>query len=112
MTMKTLKSLKSPFSFENLGKLKWKDFVDQGYIIAGSPKTVRERLTQVVKEMNVGNVMTLLHFGNLSREQTMKNTELYAKEVMPHMKKLWGEWEDHWCPKPLDLKQRAKAAAL
>lgn len=112
MTMKTLKSLKSPFSFEMLGKLKWKDFVDQGYIIAGSPKTVRERLTEVVKEMNVGNVMTLLHFGNLGREQTMKNTELYAKEVMPHMKKLWSEWEDHWSPKPLAAQQRAKAAAL
>lgn len=112
MTLKTIKALKSPFSFEQLGKLKWKDFVEQGYIIAGSPKTVRERLTEVVKEMNVGHVMTLLHFGNLSREQTMKNTELYAKEVMPYTKKLWNEWEDHWSPKPLDSKQRARAAAL
>jgi alkanesulfonate monooxygenase SsuD/methylene tetrahydromethanopterin reductase-like flavin-dependent oxidoreductase (luciferase family) len=112
MTLKTLKALKSPFSFDYLGKLKWKDFVDEGYIIAGSPKTVRERLSQVVKDMNVGHVMTLLHFGNLSREQTMKNTDLYAKEVMPYMKNLWSEWEDHWSPKPLDLKQRAKAAAL
>jgi alkanesulfonate monooxygenase SsuD/methylene tetrahydromethanopterin reductase-like flavin-dependent oxidoreductase (luciferase family) len=112
MTLKTLKALKSPFSFDYLGKLKWKDFVDEGYIIAGSPKTVRERLSQVVKDMNVGHVMTLLHFGNLSREQTIKNTDLYAKEVMPYMKNLWSEWEDHWSPKPLDLKQRAKAAAL
>jgi len=112
MTLKSIKALKSPYSFEQLGKLKWKDFVDQGYIIAGSPKTVRERLTEVVKDMNVGHVMTLLHFGNLGREQTMKNTELYAKEVMPYMKKLWNEWEDHWSPKPLDAKQRAKAAAL
>lgn len=112
MTLKTLKALKSPFSFDYLGKLQWKDFVNEGYIIAGSPKTVRERLSQVVKDMNVGHVMTLLHFGNLSREQTMKNTELYAKEVMPHMKNLWSEWEDHWSPKPLELKQRAKAAAL
>jgi alkanesulfonate monooxygenase SsuD/methylene tetrahydromethanopterin reductase-like flavin-dependent oxidoreductase (luciferase family) len=112
MTLKTLKALKSPFSFDYLGKLKWKDFVNEGYIIAGSPKTVRERLSQVVKDMNVGHVMTLLHFGNLSREQTMKNTDLYAKEVMPYMKNIWSEWEDHWSPKPLDLKQRAKAAAL
>ena len=112
MTLKTLKALKSPFSFDYLGKLKWKDFVNEGYIIAGSPKTVRERLSQVVKDMNVGHVMTLLHFGNLSREQTMKNTDLYAKEVMPYMKNIWSEWEDHLSPKPLDLKQRAKAAAL
>jgi alkanesulfonate monooxygenase SsuD/methylene tetrahydromethanopterin reductase-like flavin-dependent oxidoreductase (luciferase family) len=112
MSLKSIKALKSPFSLESLGKLTWKDFVEQGYIIAGSPRTVRERLTDVVKEMRVGHVMTLLHFGNLSREQTMKNTELYAKEVMPYLKNLWSEWEDHWTPRPLDSQHRAKAAAL
>ena len=29
--------------------LTWKDFVDQGYIIAGSPKTVRERMREAMK---------------------------------------------------------------
>lgn len=113
LTPKTIKSLKSPFSFEALQNLKWKDFVDQGYIIAGSPATVRERLGTVLKEMNVGQVMVLCQFGNLGREQTLRNTDLYAKEVMPYLKKnLWREWEDRWSPKPIDAKQRAKAAAL
>ena len=62
--------------------------------------------------MNVGHVMTLCQFGNLGREQTMRNTELYAKEVMPYVKDLWKGWEDRWSPKPLDSRQRAKAAAL
>jgi alkanesulfonate monooxygenase SsuD/methylene tetrahydromethanopterin reductase-like flavin-dependent oxidoreductase (luciferase family) len=110
LTVKTIKSLKSPLTLETLGKLKWKDFVDQGYIIAGSPKTVRERLESVVKDLRVGNLFALLHFGNLGREQTMKNTELYAKEVMPHLKPLFGEWEDHWAPKPLPAQQHAKVA--
>lgn len=112
MTLKSLKALQSPFSFSSLGKLKWKDFVDQGYIIAGSPQTVRERLTEVVKDIRVGHVMTLLHFGNMSREQTTKNTALYAKEVMPHMKNLWSEWEDHWSPRPLAREQRVDVAPL
>jgi hypothetical protein len=112
-TIKTIKSLKTPFSFEFLKGLKWKDFVDQGFIIAGSPSTVRERLATVLKDMNVGHVMALCQFGNLGRERTMRNTELYAKEVMPYLKKnLWTEWEDRWSPKPLDSKQRVKAAAL
>ena len=60
LTLKTIKSLKSPFSFEQLADLKWKDFVEQGYVIAGSPATVRERLVEVLKEMNVGQLFTLL----------------------------------------------------
>ena len=113
MTLKSVKSLKVPFSFEFLKGLKWKDFVDQGFIIAGSPATVRERLREALKEMNIGHVMTLCQFGNLGREQTMRNTELYAKEVMPYLKEhLWNEWEDRWYPKPLDSQHRVKAAAL
>jgi len=113
MTLKSVKSLKVPFSFEFLKGLKWKDFVDQGFIIAGSPATVRERMREALKEMNVGHVMTLCQFGNLGREQTMRNTALYAKEVMPYLKEnLWNEWEDRWYPKPLDSQQRVKAAAL
>jgi hypothetical protein len=35
------------------------------------------------------------------------------KEVMPYLREhLWKEWEDRWYPKPLDLQQRVKAAAL
>lgn len=113
LTLKTVKSLKVPFSFEFLKELKWKDFVDQGFIIAGSPATVRERLREALKDMNVGHIMPLCQFGNLGREQTMRNTELYAKEVMPYLKEnLWKEWEDRWYPQPLDSQHRAKAAAL
>ena len=53
MTLKSLKAIKTPFSFDTLKKLRWKDFVNEGYIIAGSPATVRERLAHVVRELNV-----------------------------------------------------------
>ena len=94
------------FSFETLKQLRWKDLVDEGYIIAGSPATVRERLRDVVKQLNVGHVMCLLHFGNLSKEQTLRNTELYAREVMPQLKGLWSGWTDHWYPQPLREEER------
>ena len=113
LTLKTIKSLKSPFSFEQLKDLGWKEFVDQGYVIAGSPATVRERLDEVIREMNVGQLFSLLHFGNLGREQTRKNTELYAKEVMPYLReRLWNEWEDRWGPHPLAEEERVAVAAM
>jgi alkanesulfonate monooxygenase SsuD/methylene tetrahydromethanopterin reductase-like flavin-dependent oxidoreductase (luciferase family) len=101
MTLKSVKAMKTPFSFETLKKLKWKDFVDEGYIIAGSAATVRERLRDVVRQLNVGHLMLLLHFGNLSKEQTFRNTDLYAREVMPYLAGLWSDWRDDWYPKPL-----------
>jgi len=81
--------------------LTWKDFIEQGYIIAGSPETVRQQLTEVAKGLNVGHMMLLLHFGNLSKEQVTKNTTLFAEKVMPHLKGLFAEWEDRWWIKPL-----------
>ena len=82
-------------------------------MIAGSPATVRERLVEVIKEMNVGQLFSLLHFGNLSRELTRKNTELYAKEVLPFLREqLWNEWEDRWAPHPMNEEDRMPVAAL
>ncbi|MPZ24392.1 MAG: LLM class flavin-dependent oxidoreductase [Dehalococcoidia bacterium] len=80
--------------------LGWKDFVERGYIIAGSPQSVRQQLEEVIKKLRVGHMMLLLHFGNLSKETTMNNTRLFATEVMPHLKDIWSEYEDRWWLRP------------
>jgi alkanesulfonate monooxygenase SsuD/methylene tetrahydromethanopterin reductase-like flavin-dependent oxidoreductase (luciferase family) len=90
--------------------LTWKDFVEQGYVIAGSPSTVREQLSEAMKTMRVGHLMVLCHFGNMPPELTKRNTELFAKEVMPHMQQMWGAYEDRWWPEP--AAQRATPAPL
>ena len=78
--------------------LTWKEYIEQGYVVAGSPDTVTETLRQVIKDFRIGHLMVLCHFGNMSREVTMRNTERFAKEVMPHLKDLWSDYEDHWYP--------------
>ena len=81
--------------------LTWKEMVEMGFIIAGSPATVREKLREVIKDLHVGQIILLMHFGSMPRELTLKNTQLFAQEVMPYLKDLWSEWEDRWCPKPM-----------
>jgi len=78
--------------------LRWKDYVEQGHVIAGSPTTVRERLAEAVQLLRVGHLMCLLHIGTMPKELTLKNTQLFAQEVLPWGKDLWNEYDDPWWP--------------
>jgi len=87
--------------------LNWKDFVEQGHVIAGSPATVRDRLTEAIKLLRVGHLMCLLHIGSMPKELTLKNTELFAREVLPSVKDLWNEYDDPWWPAGLSRRTPA-----
>lgn len=78
--------------------LGWKDYLNDGYIVAGSPATVRDTLKEFIKECRIGQLMLLMHFGDLSKERTMENTQRFAQEVMPHLRDIWPEYEDKWYP--------------
>ncbi|HXN87280.1 MAG TPA: hypothetical protein VN867_14495, partial [Candidatus Binataceae bacterium] len=92
--------------------LKWKDFIDQGYVIAGSPKTVRERLREAMKSLNCGHLMMLMQLGSMPPELVKKSTELFARECMPYLRDLWSDWEDKWSANPLPASERAMPAPV
>jgi hypothetical protein len=53
--------------------------------------------------------MLLLQFGNMSRELTMHNTELFAKLVLPQLAGLFDDrWENRWWPRPVAAAERAR----
>lgn len=82
--------------------------LENGYVIIGTPDQVAEKLREVATELNVGQLMLLLQFGNMSRDTAMYNTKLYAEQVMPQIKDLWEDkWENKWWPKPMAAKDRA-----
>ena len=88
---------------------KFKDFVDNQYVISGGPASVVDQLKDAVKRLRVGNLMVLLHIGSMPHELTLKNIEMFSKEVLPHVHDMWDdEWENHWWPEK--LKTRAPAA--
>jgi alkanesulfonate monooxygenase SsuD/methylene tetrahydromethanopterin reductase-like flavin-dependent oxidoreductase (luciferase family) len=84
----------------------YKDFVDRQFVIGGSPSSVVDQLKDAVKKLHVGNLMVLLHIGSMPHELTLKNIELFAKEVMPHIRDTWDDegWENHWWPERLKAK--------
>ncbi|GBD13259.1 2,5-diketocamphane 1,2-monooxygenase [bacterium HR24] len=93
----------------NLREMGYRDFVNQGCVIAGSPETVRDQLREMAKRLRVGNLMVLLHIGSMPHELTLKNIDLFAREVLPHIRDIWDDegWENHWWPQRLRKPQPA-----
>jgi len=96
----------------NMGQNKsWKELVEQRYIVAGSPATVRQQLEELARSLRVGHLALGCHIGSSPIELTNRSTYLFATQVMPHLRPIWSEYEDHWSPKPLPAEQRAVPGA-
>ena len=116
MTHQSTKFLvtKRPFPpFDSLKDRTFADFDREEYAVVGSAATVRERLTDIVKRLRVGNLMILPQFGSMPHEQAMQNIERIAKGVLPALKPIWEDegWVNHWWPKACQDDAARSAAA-
>ncbi len=78
--------------------MEWEDYIELGYIIAGSPETVTKKLSEAVDMLRIGHLMTLLQIGSMPKDLTLKNTRLFAEHVMPEINKKWPDYKDNWWP--------------
>ncbi len=101
----------NPRASVNLRELKAKDAFDRGFVIVGSPRTVREQLMDGMKRLRVGHLLALLHFGSMPTGLCKANIDLFAREVLPHLEGLWDDYEDRWWPERLRAKRPAAAMA-
>jgi alkanesulfonate monooxygenase SsuD/methylene tetrahydromethanopterin reductase-like flavin-dependent oxidoreductase (luciferase family) len=60
--------------------------IASGTALIGSPKTVREKIEQVRDKTGLGILVPMLQFGVLSDELAQRNLEMFASEVMPHLR--------------------------
>jgi len=87
----------------------FEEIIDKRYAIVGSPDEVAEELRELAISLNVGQLMLLMQFGNMSSELCAYNTGLFATRVAPQIRDLWNDrWENHWWPRPLPLERRAR----
>jgi alkanesulfonate monooxygenase SsuD/methylene tetrahydromethanopterin reductase-like flavin-dependent oxidoreductase (luciferase family) len=83
------------------------DEVEQGaYAIVGSPRTVVQKMTELVRSFRVGNVLALLQLGSLPADLTRKNMDLYMREVVPALRK---ELDRPSAPRPESAVRHASA---
>ena len=81
-----------------MGTKTFDELREAGNIVAGTPSQVTEQLEQVIKGLRIGHLMILNQFGSAPHELALENIELTAKEVLPNLRHLWSEYEDHWWP--------------
>lgn len=65
----------------------WQEVEEGQYAIVGSPKTVLEKLREGITALNCRILLTSFQLGNLSHALTVKSMELFAREVMPPLRK-------------------------
>jgi len=84
----------------------WKTLLDKGYVIAGSPDTVRERLEDLIKGLRVGNLICGGSMGDMPDDLCRHSTKLLAEKVMPGLRDLWPEWkdDDRFWPRPSETR--------
>jgi alkanesulfonate monooxygenase SsuD/methylene tetrahydromethanopterin reductase-like flavin-dependent oxidoreductase (luciferase family) len=64
----------------------WEQVVEGEYAIVGSPDTVAEKLSANIERLGVGNLLGLFQLGTLPADDTRRNLELFAAEVMPKLR--------------------------
>jgi hypothetical protein len=48
----------------------------------------------------------LCQMGSMPDALARENTQRFATDVMPHLRTLWTDYEDHWYPKALVRERR------
>ena len=79
----------------------FKDFVDNGVVLAGTPAEVGDQIEAVMVEANAGHLMTVFQIGSMPKELTFQSIDAFS-ELLPRLRPMWeDEWENHWWPQRL-----------
>ena len=80
------------------GQMSFWEYDEKGYIIAGTPKRVRQRLRELITDLRIGQLIATPHMGNVREEVAAENTRLFGYEVAPYLRDLWADQVDLWTP--------------
>jgi alkanesulfonate monooxygenase SsuD/methylene tetrahydromethanopterin reductase-like flavin-dependent oxidoreductase (luciferase family) len=90
----------NPFDFAGW---KFKDYVDNGVIVAGSEKDVADQIEDLVKKFRCGHLMVCMQIGSTPKELAMDSIGRFARSVIPRVRPLFEDegWTNHWWPERL-----------
>jgi alkanesulfonate monooxygenase SsuD/methylene tetrahydromethanopterin reductase-like flavin-dependent oxidoreductase (luciferase family) len=65
-------------------------FVDQSFLLVGSPGTVAERVATELRASGGNYFGSVFAFGGLRPERYLRSIDLFAREVMPAVRRTWS----------------------
>ena len=68
------------------GRMTAEGLIESGTALIGRPKTVLSNIERMRERTGFGILVALLQFGIMSDELTRRNMDLFAREVMPHLR--------------------------
>lgn len=94
------------------GEFSFWEYEEKGYIVAGTPERVTQRLREIATDLRIGQLITVPHMGDLDEEVAVNNTKLLGHEVFPRLRDLWADQPDHWTPEVSQERVRANAPGV
>jgi alkanesulfonate monooxygenase SsuD/methylene tetrahydromethanopterin reductase-like flavin-dependent oxidoreductase (luciferase family) len=67
-------------------ELDFQELESEGYILLGSPASVRDRLREIEKDLGIGLFIGGGRIGDMSHAKATRSAELFASEVIPHFR--------------------------
>jgi alkanesulfonate monooxygenase SsuD/methylene tetrahydromethanopterin reductase-like flavin-dependent oxidoreductase (luciferase family) len=92
------------------GEMSFWEYDEKGYIIAGTPQRVAQRVRALATDLRIGQLIACLHMGNLPEDVAAMNTHLVGTRVLPQLRDLWADEPDHWTPEVSQRRVAARAA--
>ena len=68
------------------GLSSWEEVEKGGYVVVGSPETVRQQLEDYATRVGFGVLVANFSVGNVPSELTRRSMTLFATEVMPQLR--------------------------
>lgn len=70
----------------NFATVRMEDMNEAGVLLVGGVETVRQRLLEYQRTMGFGIYAPMLQFATLPADLTRRGMELFAREIMPHLR--------------------------
>ena len=102
-----LMSQTSSFGRSGEKELTFDELREAGNVVAGTPAQVIDQLEQVIKDLRIGHLMILNQFGSIPHELAKENIRRTAHEVVPSLRHIWSDYEDHWWPQNAVVREGA-----
>ena len=71
---------------KHFSQYSFREFLAEGWAIVGTPESVANQLGERLRELNCGLFLALLQIGPMTHWETLRNLELFGREVIPALR--------------------------